>query len=202
MVRRAAFTFIELIFAIVIIAVSVMSLPLMIETSSDGIEKNLVQEAIFAASTQLNQATAANWDENSLLDGGIGSLARVIDDGQCINDPFDSRHRLKPGHIAQRLHRRCLDSNNTGISGAASTAVDALEDYAGSQTLVNATASQAGYKDEYTTQITVSRPADFNGLNANIKMIQANISNTDGLITSLRAYSANIGEPDYHSREY
>ena len=202
MVKRAAFTFIELIFAIVIIGISVISLPLMIQTTSTGIEKNLVQEAVFAASTQLNQAIAANWDENSLLDAGVDSLARVIDDGTCENNSSSPRYRYKIGHITQPYHRRCLDSNATGISGAAATAVNALEDFAGAQTLDNAAANQAGYKKIYTTQITVSQNGNFNGANANIKMIQANISDSNGLITSLRTYSSNIGEPDYYKRTY
>jgi len=200
-VKRVAFTLIELIFAIVIIGISVISLPLMVQTSSTGIEKNLVQEAIFAASTQLNQAIAANWDANSLEDGvNDESLARIIDDGTCANNPANANYRHKVGHILQPLHRRCLDSNTTGISGLGTGNNSVLEDFAGTQTLSNAGAS--GYKTTYTTAITVTRNANFNGANTNIKMIQANISDASGLITSLRTYSANIGEPDYYKREY
>jgi len=81
-VKKSAFTFIELIFAIVIIAISVVSLPTMTSSLSRGIESNLVQEAIFAASTELNQAISSNWDERSLEDGN-SSLGRVVDDGTC-----------------------------------------------------------------------------------------------------------------------
>ena len=204
MVKRSAFTFIELIFAIVIIAISVMSLPTMIQSTSDGIEGNLVQEAIFIASTELNQAVAANWDENSLVETGANSLARVIDNGSCENNSSSPRYRLKPGHVTQRYHRRCLDSNTTGVSSATDTAVDALEDFAGPKTLVNAGGSQSGYKYTYSTLVTVTTNADFNGTNSDIKMIEANISNanTGGLLTSLKTYSANIGEVDYYKRTY
>lgn len=207
MVKRAAFTFLELIFAIVIIGISVVSLPTMIATTSEGIKSNLVQEAIFAASAQLNQAIAANWDANSLVDGengGINSLARVIDDGTCISDSSSIQDRRKPGHIS----RRCLEDNTIGISGLTTTDKYALEDYAGTKRLANEDTSQSGYKYIYSTEITVSQNANFNGTNnANIKMIQAAIydvsdATTPILLTRLRAYSANIGEPDYYKRTY
>lgn len=207
MVRRSAFTLIELIFAIVIIAISVISLPRMTRATSDGIEGNLVQEAIFIASAELNQAVAANWDENSTVETGFNSLARVIDDGSCENNSSSPNYRLKAGHIAQPYHRRCLDSNTTGIAGTAVTAAEALEDYTGTKLLQNnATGTASGYKTTYSTLVTVTQNADFNGTNADIKMIEANTSKVeDGvttLITSLKTYSANIGEVDYYKRTY
>ena len=207
MVRRAAFTFIELIFAIVIIAITVISLPTMIQATSKGIESNLVQEAIFTASAQLNQAVVANWDANSLVEGGESSLARVIDNGNCENNSSHPHYRLKPGHIAQPYHRRCLDSSTTVISGTTGTGY-ALEDFAGIKTLINAGGSEAGYKYTYSTNVTVTQPAYFNGVNnADMKMIQAAIFDiTDPtapeLLTTLKTYSANIGEVDYYKRTY
>ena len=79
MVRRAAFTLIELIFAIVIIAISVISLPMMSQTVSEGIDANIVQEAIFASATELNEAVTAHWDENSIEASMPDSSARVIE---------------------------------------------------------------------------------------------------------------------------
>lgn len=47
---RGAFSMIELIFAIVVIAISALSLPMMTQTTSTGVFKNLeTQEAIFKA---------------------------------------------------------------------------------------------------------------------------------------------------------
>lgn len=203
MVKRAAFTLIELIFAIIIIAISVMSLPTMIQSVSDGIESNLVQEAIFAASTELNQAITGNWDANSTIETGVNGLARVIDNGNCKNNSSHSRYRLKPGHIAQPYHRRCLDSNVTTIANIAAN--NSLESYAGVNTLINAGASQSGYKYIYQTQVTVYLNGNFDRTNrSDIKMIEANITNqsTGLLLTSLKAFSANIGEVDYYRRTY
>jgi len=65
-VVKRAFTLIELIFAIVIIAITVVSLPMMTQVISKGIEKNLLQEAIFAGAAVLNESVSAKWDENSV----------------------------------------------------------------------------------------------------------------------------------------
>ena len=201
--RRSAFTLIELIFAIVIIAIAVISLPRMTQVIATGIEGNIVQEAIFAASTELNQAVAANWDENSLVDGNT-SFARVIDNGNCENNSSLQTYRQKPGHINQPKHRRCVDSNNTTVSNATLTAVDALDDYEKTDAdLSSPSVSQSGYKFAYKTTIVVTHPATFNGvLNNDMKEINATISNNATPITTLTTYSANIGEVDYHKRTY
>jgi len=55
------FTLIELIFAIVIIAISVVSLPTMIQVTSSGVEKNIeTQEAIFKAIVLTKSAVGEN----------------------------------------------------------------------------------------------------------------------------------------------
>ena len=206
---RKAFTLIELIFAIVIIGISVMSLPTMNQAASSGIEGNLVQEAIFAASTELNQAVSANWDEASLEPGALNSLAKVIDDGTCQNDALLPTYRQKPGHVNQPLHRRCLDSNATSVSNSTTNAdVDALEDMQKSDaSLSNATSDQAGYKSAFTTTIEVTNSGVVFGTssvaNPNMKRIKATIKDANSnVITTLTTYSANVGEIDYYKRNY
>jgi prepilin-type N-terminal cleavage/methylation domain-containing protein len=62
MVRRYGFTMIELIFAIVIIAISVMSLPMMTQvTTSSSITNLESDEAIFAAYVKALEATDENF---------------------------------------------------------------------------------------------------------------------------------------------
>ena len=62
---RQAFTLIELIFAIVIIAISVVSLPTMIQATSSGVASNLeTQEAILKAIVLTKSAIG----ENSFVD--------------------------------------------------------------------------------------------------------------------------------------
>ena len=205
MVRRAAFTLIELIFAIVIIAISVISLPMMSQTVSEGVDSNIVQEAIFAAATELNEAVTAHWDENSIEVGMPDSSARVIEIGAfCSNDSNSSTFRQMPGHINQPLHRRCLDSNATTPSNASATAVDSLDDMEhGDNNITIGTAGSEGYKEIYQSNINVAPSANFNGVNNNIKSIVSTVKDENGnTIALLRTYSANIGEVDYYKRNY
>ena len=202
---KHAFTLIELIFAIVLIAISVLSLPVMNQVIAKNNDKGLVQEAVFAAATELNEATTALWDENSL--DASATYARVIDTGGCDNNSSSFRFRLLPGHITQPLHRRCVDSNATTISNASVDAnIDALDDkeHAEKDIFINATVSAQGYKDTYKSILSVTPNASFGGAaNKNIKKIEVTIKKNDGtVISKLITYSANIGEVDYYKKAY
>lgn len=205
MVRRSAFTLIELIFAIVIIAISVVSLPMMNQAIGKGVDANLVQEAIFAAATELNEAVSANWDENS-IESGTNFYARVINlGGDC-----DATTKLRPGHVNEKLHRRCLD--NTTLSPADNNAtadiaaINSLNDmvHANQNIFINDTTNQAGYKKKYFSTVDVTRGATFGGAaNQDMKQIVITIRDEDDkIITSLTTYSANIGEIDYYKKAY
>ncbi|HEY9203866.1 MAG TPA: type II secretion system protein [Sulfurimonas sp.] len=199
--RRAAFTMIELIFAIVVISIAVMSLPVMMQVTSKGIEDNIVQEAIFAASAELMGATSYYWDRNSMQDSALSRLSRVIEvDGPCDTD------RLRPGHVNQPYHRRCLDSNTTGLANTPDATFPNLNNAVDATVgdLFDASAAEAaGYKQEYQGQVSISTGAD-----DNIKILTADIYGyeddgvTQKLLTSLKVYSANIGEIDYYKRRF
>ncbi|WP_297482152.1 type II secretion system protein [Sulfurimonas sp.] len=208
MVKRSAFTLIELIFAIVIIAITVLTLPMMSRVTAKGIENSIVQEAIFAAATELNEATTYHWDANSINPATPNSYAKVIDiNGSCDDNTSSPRYRLLPGQIEQPLHRRCLDSNATIPADANSATVETVENAAHNYRLIflNPTPNKEGYKNEYKSMVTVGKKATFGDLNnsKNIKPIQVTIKNSDGtILTSLKTYVTNIGETDYYKKAY
>jgi prepilin-type N-terminal cleavage/methylation domain-containing protein len=194
-VRRYAFTIIELIFAIVIIAIAVVSLPIMTNATQKGVKQNILQEAIFAASAQLMGITAGYWDERSMEDNNLSNLSRVIDIGGDCN----ATTRLRPGHIAQPFHRRCLDSNTTiGLDttgGNFYSLDDAVADVNNTPAIFdNPNADEQGYKDTYTSTAAIARTND-------TKKITVSVQDSSGkTITKLITYSANIGEPEYYKR--
>lgn len=205
MVTRTAFTMIELIFAIVIIAISVISLPMVSQIAARNVENSLLQEAIFAASTELNQVVSYYWDDNSME--GNSSLSRVVwtSNTDCNNDT-----KLRPGHINQPYHRRCNDNNATRPStvfGPESGDLDDLDDVnTTSHTIfTSSSTSSDDYKDVYTSVSTISY-ATFGNVNAseqNIKRIRVTVSDSDdNNITQLDTFSSNIGEIDYYKRTY
>ena len=208
MVRRSAFTIIELVFAIVIIAISVISLPVMSQVVSKGIDSNLVQEAIFATATKLNEAVTYTWDENSIDPAQPDSLAQTINTGPGVGD-CNTTDGQRQGYIPQEKHRKCLSNllvRPSAVLGSEGGDLDDLDDLAETNApLFSAAASADGYKENtYTSTITINY-ANFGTITAasqNIKLISATISDSNGPVTKLNAYSANIGEVDYLRRTF
>lgn len=194
--KRSAFTLIEVIFAIVIIAIAVLSLPMMSRATQRGIESNIVQEAIFAASAELMGATSGYWDENSMQDSAFSNLSRVINIGGDCNIAT----QLRPGHINQIYHRRCLDNNNTVAQNAPGGTFFDLNDAAhGEQNIfIDTTIDPTGYKKTYTSVVAVG----ISPTNNNVKDITVTVSDADGIITVLKSQSANVGEIDYYKRMF
>ena len=197
-VSRLAFTMIELIFAIVIIAISVLSLPVMVQITSKGIENNLLQEAIFAASAELMDASSGYWDERSMEDENLSNLSRVIDiGGGCSAD-----NRLRPGHIAQPYHRRCTDSNSAAGLNGTTDPIFSLDDAEHTVTDMfdNPIGEAAGYKQTYQSTLVVAP----DGANANIKHIISDVKDSTGVttLTVLKMQSANVGEIEYYKMRF
>lgn len=200
--RRAAFTLIELVFAIVIMSIGIVSLPLMMQITSDGVDSGIAQEAIFAASAELMGATSYYWDARSTEDFGISGYSRVIDvDGDC-----DATTRQRAGHV----NRRCLDSAvATGVdydnADAVATNFGLNRSVHGSGGMLDSTAAEAaGYKENYTSQMGIDNGNDINDINStNVKVLTVSVSDTTPtLLTRLRIYSANIGEVPYYKRRF
>lgn len=206
MVRRSAFTFIELIFAIVIIAITVLSLPVMNQALSKGNDAALVQEAIFAATTELNQATTYRWDENSLE--AKTAYSRVV---PTSNTDCNTNH-LRPGHIPnQTLHRRCTNNDalrpsTIGIDTNDNDIADDLDDTNGttSNMYSDDASTASGYKKDLNIRTDVNYVAfgDITKDEKNMKKISVTVSNADGTVALLSTYSANIGEVGYYHKRY
>lgn len=218
---RYAFTMIELIFTIVIIAISVMSLPVVTQVTTSAAENNLAQEAVFSAVAEINLATTYTWDEVSLFDASTSSdeLSRVINNSspECTDSGIDDSNgddiMRRVGHV----HRRCLNDLNVSFySLAATDCVDSLNaaehDYNLTVEGTADTTSATGYKKEYESRLDVIRGdvvcADCinfgTASNANMKEIRVTIRERDtgDEVTVLRAYAANIGEVAYHRRTF
>ena len=198
---RTAFTMIELIFAIVVIAIAVVSLPMMMQVNSKGMENNLAQEAIFGASVELMQATTGYWDANSMKDINLSDYARVVN----ISNDCNATTKLRPGHINQPFHRRCIDDTtiHTASNATGNPDFSTLNDFAGTKQLFIGNANGAsGYKDmNYTSTIAVA----LNSADRNIKDITVtvrDVADNNKTITVLKTQSANVGEPQYYKRTF
>ena len=191
---RSAFTMIELIFAIVVIAIAVISLPMMIQSISKGIEGNIIQEGIFAGSAQLNEATTYAWDESSVEDLNISQLSRAVNTN-LLDCP-------RPGFIK----RQCLTNLNTRPLDAGVVNGSSIDSITYTNTPVFlGTLDETSYKADYKRTLNVTRCIAGNtyvplnqaeAVNPNIKEIEYIIRDSTNATTliRLRAYTANIGE--------
>jgi len=195
---KKAFTIIELIFASVVISIVVLAIPTLIQVSSKNVENNLAQEAIFAASAELMGASSAYWDENSTHDANESTLSRVID----IDNDCNATTHLRPGHINQPFHRRCLDDNAIGAQNSSGGVTYDLNDLAhGSQTVFTGAADASGYKKDYNSALDVN-VSTINPNDHNVKIITVTITDPDdsSTITKLKLQAANIGEVEPYKK--
>ena len=193
--KRHAFTLIELIFAIVLISIAVISLPTMTQTSSKGIEISFAQEAIFAASQELNLALSFRWDESASDD--VNSAANVLN---LAND-CDASTLIRPGHIAQPKHRRCVDNLTLGANnGLVDNIVNFdLNDVTHGPLAVFTSTNADSYKQNYNSTVTVTDLAPLGANWVGIKQLTVSITTPDNTpVTSLSALTCNIGEVEDH----
>lgn len=219
MVKHHAFTMIELIFAIVVISIAVVSLPMMIQVNNKALEGNIKQEAIFATSAKMMQILSFAWDQNS-TDTNISKsmdYSKVIDTtggNAAYNRVGTTIFRV--GHIREGLHRRYF-SPGESIDTNISTSMDG---YTGISKLEAIDKDGYKYDMQLNTVITTVDDTPANPFtlstattpSTNIKMITITTtidSNNDHDYNDpedeqivLRSYAANIGEIDFNKRRY
>jgi prepilin-type N-terminal cleavage/methylation domain-containing protein len=199
---KKAFSLIELIFAIVIISFTLLSIPLVLQTSARLDEFSITQESIFAATSKMKEILSFRWDENALQNGQV----RVLDVAEDIykRDPLIEGNRSRSGHYPYIKRRSFFNSYTTptGIKDG----YDDIDDFDAEQFILQGSAdAKDDYKLPMELNATVLYVQDSDGIfhtnshptQTNLKMIQI----TDGLFV-LRAYSANIGERELLQRVF
>jgi len=223
---RKAFTMIELIFAIVVIGVTLLTVPLMIQTNNTAMERNLAQEAIFLGAALLSMESTNVWDANSVdttvdpLNPDAYVLAKILDIGGAINTIYGRvavgvpaiNTNMRRGGILADKHRQFFDFNtsvgalNGGFSPPAQGSAPVSFILAKDPSAGNA----FDYKENYGNNAISQYVADAADLFttgstgvSNLKMVQVTLPVTNSSQTVvLRIYKANIGESDYAKRSF
>lgn len=189
--KKLAFTMIELIFAIVVIGISVISIPVISQVSQSGLEKNLAQEAILLTSADIIRAMSGKWDENSKPDNIDFEYIVFTSDAEVTNADNNNQ---RPGNIRILYH-----PDNTLRVTSTIDGLDDIDDYDTSSSKVNAVddvASAEMFKDQYKKDISVNSTQSFGTLtnNANIKKILIETySQNDEKLVQLYMYVMNTG---------
>ena len=207
---RKAFTMIELIFAIVVLAVVMLTIPMMIQVNNKALEGSVAQEAIFLVSAVLSGTTTLLWDDASLEGDATGvSLSKILDTGgDAVYNRVDVNTTLRDGGLDEDLHRNFFSNNTIPDQNQTITLTDVLD--------TTDTSGAVGYKIIYSVDATRGyindAPGTFvfsdttlpAGTTSNVKMTQVEISaiidDVNVTISRLRAYTCNIGEIDFAKR--
>ena len=222
---RHAFTMIELVFAIVIIAIAVLAMPTIMFTNAASQEQTLKEEAIMLTTTKIAQILTYPWDANSSPLGVLMSTSQVL--GTVANPPLGLERNattdFRIGHFPNQLRRRMTpfsnERNATGIGGIFGSNISSFN---GDQVTIGAAGADQVYKKQYRMTTTVTYVTDNTnyGLNiitfdfnttatglSNIKMVQVTTDEQDTTgtwipIVQMTSYSTNIGEAEFYKRRY
>jgi len=214
--RRGA-SMIELVIAIVVMGIAVMSLPLILTQSQNSNAMALQQEAILATKTKLGYLLSYEWDANSY--DPTASVSRVLNttaSGSADND-FDTTTSRRNGHVIADNRRKLRDNNasptpDDGNAAWGNALLEDIDDFDGkdenttiaSDTMdyifnlqlrptVNYVSDSATYANQdmtftFDANTTFTNPT-------NIKMITIQSRDTSNNINIvLRAFASNVGE--------
>jgi len=213
---RSAMSMIELIFAIVIMGIAVMSLPLILTQVQTNDAFTLRQEAILAAKTKIGEILTYEWDENSYDATSQHSFVLNTANGDAELN-CNAATFLRLGHISSDYRRKCSTAGASASAiGADGGDLDDIDDFNTQANALTVTAGEnAGVLDyifNLTLTTTVNYAADAadytlqtinnfvlspddTGTRTNIKTISVSV--TDGVNANgmtLRAFACNIGD--------
>ncbi len=110
MIKRAAFSLIELVLAIVIIAISLMTIPLMLSQSTNNDSVSIMQESILATRTKMGNILSYQWDACSTIEEGVAGAETRLKVLDVINGDLELNRTIvenrRIGHLPIDTRRR------------------------------------------------------------------------------------------------
>jgi len=200
--RRRAIAMIELIFAIAVIGIVMMSLPQIIRVSAQSTYTTIQQESVAEVASTLSLMMTKNWDENAK--GGVVGT-------QSPNIPSCTPPR--PVGVTAGSGRPCLDANAStvlGLDGEPANSpidYDDVDDFIIGSRIVSVPANENSYQTwqgdvidkDINVSVTVSygndaAPGTTNYPNPFDGNLPAGVSTTNIKLLSVRLRSANIAQ--------
>jgi hypothetical protein len=225
---RPAVAMIELIFAIVVMGIALLSAPTLMSTAASSISVALQQEGINEASTRLNMILTYPWDQNNTdTTQCVPSVLHVSNGDSELDEVGTTERRIGvPLHSAYRTFKCATDEYNASQIGREGTTYDDLDDFADSNVSLVLESSGSGGSDyieqstvlieteityirddaTYTAgEITYAPGSTLGSGTSNIKHIQVTLTSTNTASElqksiTLKAFSCNIGGYDYEYR--
>lgn len=207
---KKAFTLIELVVAIVVIGIAMMSIPLMLSQASKSNEFNINQEAILAGVTKISSILTYSWNETN--SSGILQVFDVTNGDSELNRTVTDKNR-RVGHFKEKYRRKFYDDTteaNLTLGHDKGNEYDDIDDFNGEYFNIvnggtgdyikdlNLSVTVSYIKDSATYSQSPTLNFDLNTSpvlpSTNIKIVEINVTDKDhNIITKLKAFSANIG---------
>lgn len=212
---KPAFSMIELVISIVVMGIVVMSLPLILVQTQKNNAFIISQEAILAAKAKMGLILSYEWDTNSYQED-ISPYGFVLDTSANAdsNNIYDTNSTFRKGHIDEELRRRVYDQSvvkrtPTAIANAQNNEIGYFNNKADTIAVIPENydfifdltlTPKVKYISD--TFIVNGNVATFNldianaKNETNIKMIEieSESSHYDKPFSTIRSFSANIGE--------
>ncbi len=222
---RAAIAMIELIFALVVMGIVMMSAPQLISTAAKSTNVGLQQESINEAASRLNMILTYPWDQNDTNDSCIPPVLHVSNGDSELNEVGTTARRIGVDKNSSS-HTFICGNQEFSASALQADGSDDIDDFAGTISLTTDTSGSGGTdyieKDTVQMRTTVSYVADeadytptssntfsyvpsAGAATTNIKEITVTLTSTSSTpelnkTIVLKAFSCNIGGFEYESR--
>jgi hypothetical protein len=230
--NRPAVAMLELIFAIVIMGIVLMSAPMLISTATQSTTVALQQEGINEAASRLNMILTYEWDENDISEECAPPVLHVSAGDSELDEVGTTDRRIGVPQKSDTRTFKCIDQEfNASPIGADGGDQDDIDDFDDTTIHLAEDTTGAGGKDyieqttiDIVTDITyVSDDAGYDsttfyynydptaaiaaGDTSNIKSISITLTSTSGedalnKTITLHGFSCNIGGFDYAQREF
>ena len=228
--QRPAIAMIELIFALVIMGIALMSAPMLVSTATKSTTVALQQEGINEAASRIAMIMTYPWDENDLNDSCIPPVLRVSQGDSALNEVNttanpDTGRRIGVPKDSDSRTFLCggsrLDASAIGSEGGDR---DDIDDFSGTGGLVSIDGGP-DYIETTTVNIATSiyytsDTASYNSSTfgysfshataaptTNIKGISVTLTSTSGVnelqkTIVLHGFSCNIGGMEFAKRQF
>jgi len=225
--RRPAIAMIELIFAIVIMGIAVMSAPSLISTATKSTKSVFAQESIDQAVTRIAMILTYPWDEND-ANSSFPLVLRVNHGDPALepsaSDPFRrkgvpnnpgpsgaiveaGKHRVFATQQGQELNASAIgldagegSGSEDDIDDFTDTALNTVQNAGGDYVLSGVTiATSVSYASDSANygSSSVTYAPSSGSPTTNIKKIDVTVSSTYGVPITLHAFSCNVGGVAY-----
>ena len=210
---RSATSMIELVFAIVIMGIAVMSLPLILTQVESNNAFALQQESILAAKAEIGNILTYEWDANSYDSNDSHSFVLTTNGDSELNPTAGTQRRV--GHINADYRRKFSPVARQASAIVPDGILNDVDDFNGASNPLTVTAGEDAGALDYVFNLNLTTRVNYADDNAtynisplngfalnfanapatptNIKVISVTVSGGDQNIT-LRSFTCNIGE--------